>query len=57
MNLPQLRALVAVADTGSITAAAARVGDMMVAHRLGVDSGWVANDSAATPSSTQEVSA
>jgi 4-hydroxy 2-oxovalerate aldolase len=27
-----------------ITAAAARVGDMMVAHRLGVDSGWVAAD-------------
>ena len=45
-----------------ITAAAARVGDMMVAHRLGVDSGWVAADAstdaaATTPSTTQEVSA
>ena len=28
-----------------ITSAAARVGDMMVAHRLGVESGWVAADS------------
>ena len=42
--------------------AAARVGDMMVAHRLGVDSGWVAADAstdaaATTPSTTQEVSA
>ena len=37
-----------------ITSAAARVGDMMVAHRLGVDSGWVAADAAPT---AQEVSA
>src|SRR5690606_31641524 len=37
-----------------ITSAAARVGDMMVAHRLGVDSGWVASDAAKT---AQEVSA
>ncbi|WP_277453778.1 acetaldehyde dehydrogenase (acetylating) [Janibacter sp. DB-40] len=37
-----------------ITSAAARVGDMMVAHRLGVDSGWVASDAAQT---AQEVSA
>lgn len=31
-----------------ITSAAARVGDMMVAHRLGVDSGWVASDAGST---------
>jgi acetaldehyde dehydrogenase len=31
-----------------ITSAAARVGDMMVAHRLGVDSGWVASDTDST---------
>jgi acetaldehyde dehydrogenase len=31
-----------------ITSAAARVGDMMVAHKLGVDSGWVTTDAATT---------
>ena len=32
-----------------ITAAAARVGDMLVAHRLGISSGWVADDESAEP--------
>ena len=43
-----------------ITSAAARVGDMMVAHRLGVETGWVSEDPATTPSpdtKQQEVSA
>ncbi|WP_252976048.1 acetaldehyde dehydrogenase (acetylating) [Janibacter melonis] len=43
-----------------ITSAAARVGDMMVAHRLGVETGWVSEDPATTPSpdtEQQEVSA
>ena len=39
-----------------ITSAAARVGDMMVAHKLGVDSGWVASDAAAATTG-QEVPA
>ena len=38
-----------------ITSAAARVGDMMVAHRLGVDSGWVPADTDST--SVQEATA
>jgi acetaldehyde dehydrogenase len=32
-----------------ITAAAARVGDMLVAHRLGIPSGWLAEDTSAEP--------
>jgi len=32
-----------------ITAAAARVGDMLVAHRLGISSGWVATGESAEP--------
>jgi len=32
-----------------ITAAAARVGDMLVAHRLGIPSGWVAGEESAEP--------
>ena len=32
-----------------ITAAAARVGDMLVAHRLGIPSGWLAEDQSAEP--------
>jgi len=32
-----------------ITAAAARVGDMLVAHRLGIPSGWVATGESAEP--------
>ena len=32
-----------------ITAAAARVGDMLVAHRLGIPSGWVATGESAQP--------
>jgi len=32
-----------------ITAAAARVGDLLVAHRLGISSGWMADDESAEP--------